>query len=71
MMNDPPSVPPSRPPDEGQQYRLYFLDGLGHITHSHEFLAPDDQSAIKISEGWREGRRIELWQRARIVKRWE
>jgi hypothetical protein len=71
MKNDPPFVPPPRPTEEGQQYRLYFLDGLGHITKSHEFLAADDAEAIKISEGWREGRRIELWQRGRIVKRWD
>ncbi len=71
MMNDPPFRAQSRPPDEGQQYRLYFLDGLGHITQSHEFFARDDGAAIKISEAWREGRRIELWQLARIVKRWD
>jgi len=71
MMNDPPFVPPSLPQDEGQQYRLYFFNGATHITKSHEFLAADDAAAIKIAEGWREGRRIELWQRDRLVKQWE
>ena len=53
------------------QYRLYFLDGLGRIEKRHEFEAPDDEAAIRISEGWREGRRMELWQRDRRVKRWD
>ena len=69
MYNDPPFRPPPLP-DEGEQYRLYFLDGLGHITKSHEFFAADDEAAMKTAEAWREGRSIELWHHARIVKRW-
>ena len=52
------------------QYRLFFLDGLGHIFKSHEFMAADDEAAIKIAEGWREGRKQELWHRDRMVRRW-
>ena len=70
MYNDPPFRPPTLP-DEGEQYRLYFLDGHGHITKSHEFFAVNDEAAMKTAEAWRHGHRIELWQRARIVKRWE
>ena len=70
MRNERPPRPPS-PPAEGEQaYRLYFLDGAGHITQSHEFFATNDQAAAKIAEGWREGRRMELWERARLVKIW-
>lgn len=65
MISDPPFRLPRWPPADGQQYRLYFLDGVGHITKSHDFFAADDAAAIKISEGWHEGRRIELWQHAR------
>ncbi len=71
MKSDPPFVPPRRRTQDGKQYRLYFLDGLGHITQSHEFFAKDDAAAVNIAERWREGRWIELWQRARIVKRWD
>ena len=70
MRNDPPSRPTNLPSDGGQSYRLYFLDGAGHISKSHEFLAADDDAAIKVAEGWREGRAMELWQRTRVVRRW-
>lgn len=53
-----------------QEYRLFFLDGARHIEKAHEFEAENDEAAIKISEGWREGRRMELWQRDRQVKLW-
>lgn len=65
--------PPMKPPrvdESGEQYRLYFIDGAGHITTSHEFFADNDQPAVKISEGWQEGRPMELWCRDRLVKGW-
>ena len=51
-------------------YRLYFLDGLGHIERVHEFRAVNDEAAIRLCEAWREGRRMELWQRERKVRAW-
>lgn len=52
-------------------YRMFILDGDGrHITRSHEFFAADDEQAIAIAESWREERKIELWERARVVKIW-
>jgi hypothetical protein len=51
-------------------YRLFFFDGGGHIQKAHEFVADDDTAAIKIAVAWREGRRMELWQRDRRVKVW-
>ena len=67
----PPFRPPP-PPKAGElAYRIFFLDGDGRrIVRSHEFFAADDETAINVAEGWREGRKIELWQRARIVKAW-
>jgi hypothetical protein len=62
---------PSEGPQAGQQYRLYFLDALGHLSKAHEFFAEDDSSATKIAEGWREGRRTELWSHARMVCSWD
>jgi hypothetical protein len=61
---------PPRVDESGEQYRLYFLDGTGHFTMSHEFFADDDADAIKIAEGWREGRAMELWSFDRKVKVW-
>jgi hypothetical protein len=61
-----------RGPKPGElSYRLYFLDGVGRrIISSHEFFAASDEEAIERSEAWREGRKMELWQRARVVKEW-
>ena len=53
-----------------QEYRLFFFYD-NRLSHGHEFLADDDIRAIRIAEGWREGRAIELWQRDRKVRRWE
>ena len=53
------------------QYRLYFLREVSdHISRAHEFEAENDESAIRISEGWREGRRAELWAGARKIRSW-
>jgi len=54
-----------------QFYRLFFFTGDMHIDRAHEFEATDDAAAIRISEAWREGRKMELWQRSRLVKRWD
>ena len=54
-----------------QEFRLFFFDGACHIEKAHEFEAENDEAAIKISEGWREGRRAELWHRDRRVMVWD
>ena len=54
------------------QYRLYFLQSVERlISYSHEFEAEDDEQAIRIAEGWREGRRAELWSGTRKLKSWD
>ena len=67
---------PKRPsnPDKTPltQYRLYFLRDSGdHISRAHEFEAENDDSAVRISEGWREGRRAELWAGGRKIRYWD
>ena len=52
------------------QYRLYFLDRAGRFSRSHDFFADDDAAAMRISEGWREDRNMELWCGSRLVKSW-
>jgi hypothetical protein len=54
-----------------EQYRLYFLGGDQHITHSHEFEAENDDRAIKVAEAWLEGRGAELWTGTRKIRSWE
>lgn len=51
-------------------YRAFFYDGADRITRAHEFEAADDQEAVKIAEAWREGRKMDLWDRARRVRCW-
>ena len=41
------------------------------ITYSHEFEAENDERAIRIAQGWREGRHAELWAGSRKIKLWE
>jgi hypothetical protein len=53
------------------QYRLFFFDALGRLTHAHEFEAPDDDQALRIAKAWQEGRSMELWCRDRRVRRWQ
>ena len=53
-------------------YRLYFMDRFsGHIDHVREFEAEDDGAAIAISERWREGCPMELWNRNLKLKHWD
>ena len=53
-------------------YRLYFMDRFsGHIDLCREFEADDDQAALAIAEGWRNGRAMELWNLQRKLKRWD
>ena len=53
------------------EYRLFFYDGVNHLMQAHEFVADDDAQAAKMAEGWREGRKMELWQRSRMVRCWD
>ena len=53
-------------------YRLYFMDRYsGHIDHFREFEAETDDAAMNVSETWRDGRPMELWNLGRKLRRWE
>jgi hypothetical protein len=43
----------------------------GHIDHYREFEAENDESAIAIAEGWREGGPMELWNLQRKLRHWD
>jgi hypothetical protein len=49
-------------------YRLYFLDDAGHFRHVVEFECADDAQAVEVVEQHRDGRDMELWDRARFVR---
>lgn len=50
-------------------YRLYFLDGDGHIRHAVELECPDDGAARAEAAKHQDGRVVELWNRDRLVWR--
>lgn len=52
-------------------YRLYFLDGANHIRGVVEFECDDDGAAASRAEQHADGRRMELWNRSRFVRRFE
>ena len=66
----PPIRPPAEPKPGEVIYRLYFFNGGAHITTSHEFFASTDEEAVQVAESWREGRRMELWQKHRRIRQW-
>ena len=48
-------------------YRLYLLDGAGHILWCRDFDANTDTLAVETAEGLSEGGPAELWQEGRMV----
>lgn len=51
-------------------YRLYFLDGCGHIETYESFEAPDDAVAIEEAAERKSVLAKELWCERRRVKQW-
>jgi hypothetical protein len=49
-------------------YKLYFLDRTGHIAHAVDFRCDSDADALALAEQHRDGRDLELWQQARLVR---
>jgi hypothetical protein len=65
---------PFRPRGTGTpmgQYRLYYLDSVDRlISRSFEFEADSDEAALRLAEGFREGRPVELWRGNEKLKSW-
>ena len=49
------------------EYRAYSVGGDGHITHSHQFIAPNDGAAFEHARQFVDGYVIELWNGDRLV----
>jgi hypothetical protein len=52
-------------------YRLYFLDPSNHIRGVVEFGSDDDGQAAEHARSHADGRAMELWNRDRLVQRFE
>lgn len=50
-------------------YRLYFLDDNGRIRDAAEFECGGDDEALARAETHQDGRAMELWSGARIVRK--
>lgn len=48
-------------------YRLFFLDGGGHILRAVEFVCPGDEEAMAEAARHRDEGAVELWSLARKV----
>lgn len=52
-------------------YRLYFLNALGQIQRAVQLSSQDDESAIVEAESHNDGVAMELWDQARVVRKFE
>jgi hypothetical protein len=52
----------------GVEYRLYFLDDLGHIRRAVDLECDGDAAAIQAVEKHRDGMAMELWRRDHVVE---
>ena len=52
-------------------YRLYFLDQANHNSAVVEFGSDDDEAALDEARGHADGRTMELWNRDRLIQRFE
>jgi len=52
-------------------YRVYFLDAANHIIRSHDLECDDDADAIERLRELNHAHAMELWERARLVRRIE
>lgn len=50
-------------------YRFYLLNGHGHIVHRVDLDCSTDDEAIAAVEGHRRSGAMELWDGARVVRR--
>jgi hypothetical protein len=52
-------------------YRLYFLNHGGHIVRAKELACTSDEEAVTEAKRWVDGETVELWERARLLARFD
>jgi hypothetical protein len=61
-----------KPSADAHAYRVYFLDNAGKIVSATELTdIEDDEAAIKAAEAFRYAFARELWDRARMIRRFD
>jgi hypothetical protein len=53
------------------EYRVYLIGRDGHIVRAIELDCSDDGAAIESAKQLTDGHEIELWQRERIIARFD
>jgi len=58
----------SRTWEAALDYRLYFLDARGRVRDRVDFECEDDGHALRAAEQQADGRAMELWHRAVLIR---
>ena len=54
-----------------EHYTAYIIGRDGHIQRRVDFVSPDDDYAKQVAKRMVQGHAIELWQRARLIARFD
>jgi hypothetical protein len=57
------------PGEAALDYRLYFLDAQGHVRDRADLECEDDGHAVQVAERHADGRAMELWRRAILIRK--
>lgn len=52
-------------------YRVYFLNGQGRIMRAIDLACDNDEQAVAEARRLSSGQAVELWERARLIGRYE
>lgn len=52
-------------------YRIYVRDKEGSFLQTHNFNAANEAAAIKLAERYVDGRYVEIWKGAQLIRRFE
>lgn len=53
-----------------RRYRFIVFDEHKLIAESREFPAIDDETAIRVADGWRDIRGGQVWRESNLIKHW-
>ena len=54
-----------------ERYRFVVLDGNKVNLLKREYLATDDDVAVRMAEGWRDDRGGQVWRGETLIKHWK
>lgn len=54
-----------------ERYRFIVFDKHKVIIESREYLATNDDVAVRLAEGWRDSRGGHVWRSDKLIKQWK